>query len=324
LPQKGYQMSHDAQPVTDSREHQKNGEQKATEAKPSVQPITEQVQGYRSARALIGWMTPDEAKLCLSRRKADEKERPEYEERSASARAAVSSRPISNAQAEVISAAPDKLAEHIKSLQQHPSSAQYFHEGWHVAMVDLSKVCSIQPVIHKDQAVERIVGVNSDDIESLAKLSLPIPAPSNLAVQFIPDKQSWLFSSPNPNLRIMGQFGGEVQPGLHGFGFIVAVSSSYMQVGSYKGRYLLRDGYHRAYGFLSTGISHVPVFVREFVTFNEFATGLPVGLLPQDAYLGDRPPWLIDYFNDDVSAEVLTPATHKMVVIQGLELSTLS
>ena len=94
-----------------------------------------------------------------------------------------------------------------------------------------------------------------------------------------------------------------------------------MQVAYYRDRYLLRDGYHRAYGFLSRGITRAPTFLRRFLTFEEMR--LPAGLLPQDAFLGDRPPMLVDYLDNQVSAEILLPATQKIVVIQGLELSTL-
>jgi hypothetical protein len=51
------------------------------------------------------------------------------------------------------------------------------------------------------------------------------------------------------------------------FGFAVALNPSYMQVVHYRGRYFLRDGYHRAYGLLSRGITVVPAFVRETTTF---------------------------------------------------------
>ena len=50
---------------------------------------------------------------------------------------------------------------------------------------------------------------------------------------------------------------------------------------------------------------------------------MPAGVLSQDVFLGDRPPALIDYLDDQVSAEISLPALQKMVVIQGLELNTL-
>jgi hypothetical protein len=155
----------------------------------------------------------------------------------------------------------------------------------------------------------------------LASVSLPLPRPSAQPMQFDPTKQAWIISSANPNLRIAGQFRAQLQPGIVGVGFAVAVSASFMQIALYRGRYLLRDGYHRAYGFLSRNVVRVPVFWREFATFDELR--LPAGLLPQDAYLRERPPLLIDYSSNDVSMDIQAPALQKMVVIQGLELTTL-
>jgi hypothetical protein len=81
------------------------------------------------------------------------------------------------------------------------------------------------------------------------------------------------------------------------------------------------DGYHRAHGFLRRGINVVPALVGDVGSFEEL--GLPpLGMLAQDAYLGDHPPLLADYLSDEVAAEVMVPTTQKTIVIAGLELQT--
>jgi len=105
-----------------------------------------------------------------------------------------------------------------------------------------------------------------------------------------------------------------------GFGFAVTLQKSYLQVAGLGGRYFLRDGYHRAFGLLAAGIRHVPALVKDFESFEQVA--LPQGLLPQAAYLGDRPPTLSDYHDDQVAADTSLPVVQKMVVIQGLELNS--
>jgi len=45
----------------------------------------------------------------------------------------------------------------------------------------------------------------------------------------------------------------------------------------------------------------------------------PRTLLPQDAYLGSRPPLLPDMLDDTVSASVQVPAVQKMIVINGMQ-----
>jgi hypothetical protein len=46
-------------------------------------------------------------------------------------------------------------------------------------------------------------------------------------------------------------------------------------------------------------------------------------MLPEEAYLGQRPPTLSDYLDESVSMQTALPATQKIVVIQGLEVSSL-
>jgi hypothetical protein len=100
-----------------------------------------------------------------------------------------------------------------------------------------------------------------------------------------------------------------------GFGFAVRQQQSYVQVARLGDRYFLRDGYHRAYGLLAAGIRYVPALVKDFPSFEE--VGLPPGLLPQGAYLGDRPPLLTDYLDDSVAANTSLPVAQKMVVVQA-------
>jgi hypothetical protein len=222
----------------------------------------------------------------------------------------------------VITPAPALLNEHIAALRNNAASVQFFQEGWAVAVADLSRVCAIQCHVLTDDAMQRVADVDTNDVRGIAALSLPIAERRPLMASFQPEKHAWVFSSANPNLRIAGHIGAEVQPGVHAFGFVVSLTASFIQVARYNGRYLLRDGYHRAYGFLARGISRVPVFTRDYDTFEEMQ--LPsVGLSPQDTYLSDRPPVLTDYGNDAVSAAVVLPVTQKVVVIQGLEVATL-
>jgi len=274
-----------------------------------------------TGRALIGWMTVNEATLWLSGRRLDLQNREEYRQRVEEAHAAVARRPAGLDQTGLRTDAPPELNEHIEALRQNAVSMRFLNEGWQVAVVDLSKVCAIQPHINTGKSAQRLEGLDAGNLASLASRSLPIADPSALPVQFDPTKNTWIFSSANPNLRIVGNFGGPVQPGQNGFGFFVGILASFLQVARYRERYLLRDGYHRAFGFLSRGITRVPAFVRDFATYEELA--LPAGMLPQESFLGDRPPALCDYLDEDVSAEISIPVTQKMVVIQALELSTL-
>lgn len=273
----------------------------------------------RAARALIGWMSPEAAALTMVGRQVNVAPMPEQVERARRARESVATRPVGVQQTGIIKPFPVQLSNHEAKLRGHSAAGPYFAEGWQVGVVDLRCVCSFQPLVFTDNADRRTEDVDPTDLRSVAQVSLPLPEATPLPVQFDPLRNVYMFSSTNPNLRIIGNFNAEVAPGVNGFGFVVGVSPSFMQVAHFHGRYFLRDGYHRAYSLLRRGIHIVPILVREFGPTEEI--GVPGGMLTQGAYLGDRPPTLGDFLDEEVSANVTAPAAHKLVVIQGIELA---
>jgi hypothetical protein len=283
-------------------------------------PPNDAVSVQRATRTLIGWMHPGEATLALAGRNQGEQQRPEYADIARQARHAVAARAVGIDQSEAIVDPPESLRPYIDELRQNAASAGYFREGWVVKLADLRRICSFQPHVFTEDSSQRVRAIQEDDIAAIAGVTLPLHGPQSLAASFNPTRNAWVFSSANPNLRVVGQANGDSPIGAV-FGFVIGVSGSFMQVASYHGRLLLRDGYHRAFGLISRGIHVVPVFFREFATFDELR--VPEGMLPQDAYLGDRPPLLGDYLNTDVAAATTAPATQKVIVVQALEIATL-
>jgi hypothetical protein len=284
-----------------------------TQADGSLQQI------HRPARALIGWMVEEQAVRLLAGQRRDIPASEEMLSRVRSARKAAAARTGDADQTDVIRDVPTALEQHVGKLRESQAAKAYFDEGWRVALADLRKVCALQPSIFTDHAEERTASVDPNDLESLVAVSLPLPTQVAIPAQFDEHRQAWIISSPNPNLRIVGNWAGQVQGGLMGFGFAVALLQSFVQVAHVQDRYVLRDGYHRALGLLKRGVSFVPVLVRDYAQYEDL--GVAPGLLPQSVYLGNRPPRLVDYFDDKVSAEVSLPAFQKMIVIHGLELT---
>jgi hypothetical protein len=244
---------------------------------------------------------------------------PELVEKARLAREAVAARPEGLDQGDAVVDPPDELQPHIASLLASESGAAMAAEGWEVKVVDLSRIRAAQPLVFSDDAEARVAELDPDDIVALAEITLPIPQAANLPAQFDESQRAWIVSSPNPNLRIARAFGSELQPGVIGLGFAVTMLTSYVSVAIFDGRLILRDGYHRTYGLLARGVAQAPAFVREVPGLD--ALGLPVGMLPQEGYLGERPPTLSDYHDDEVAASVVQPVAQKMIVIQGLEIT---
>lgn len=230
-------------------------------------------------------------------------------------------------QAGVVSPAPLELAEHESALRAaYPA---VFAEGWQVRMVDLSRLCAFQPVVYTDRARERAAGTGDGDVRVLAALTLPTGSPPPLRASFDEKRNAWVIVSSNRNLRLVGRFTAPVPGapvgggagGTPGFGFVVTIMPSHLQVVELQGRYFLRDGYHRALGLLASGTAVVPALVASFSAIEELAVP---GALPQATYAGPRPPTLPDYLGDDVATEVQLPVAQKMVLVQGMELDFLT
>jgi hypothetical protein len=279
-------------------------------------------QAKRPARVLLGWLSAQEAALMQGGREVQAGQRlqdiPEQQlARARRAREAVASRPAGVDQADIVQEPPEALGEHLAELHKHPVAAELLGDGWQPALVDLSRVCATQAYVYTDDAVERTMGISADDIAALAQVTLPPAAGSPPRASFDAAKQAFVFSSPNPNLRVVDRFEQQLERGVAVYGFVVRVMPSFLLVAGINGRYILRDGYHRAYGMLKRGINVVPAFVRDFGKLEEIT--VPAGMLPHDVFLGDRPPRLCDYLDESVTAEVLLPAAEKIVILQGLE-----
>ena len=278
----------------------------------------------RPGRVLLGWMSDHDGALALAGRNAAlAATSEELRIRVIAARASVASRAPYQLPAEVVTTDHPDLVLIEQRLRQAPDAVSFWAEGWRLAMVDLRHVCSLQPTVNTEDALERVAAVTDDDPITVAAVTLPASAPTELPVQFDPTRNTWLVNAPNPNLRIIGTFAPAAQPGGAGIalGFLIGITASFLQVALHHGRPVLRDGYHRAYGLLARGIRHVPAFVRDF---GQSDLGVGPGLFPPDVYLSTQPPLLTDFLDDDVAASIGIPISQKMLVIQGLELTPLA
>jgi hypothetical protein len=284
------------------------------------------------ARALLGWLPQEHAETLLASQ-ADGELSDAQRARVSHARDAVAARPAGIDQAGLISPLPAELADHATRLEETPAGTRMRADGWETAMVDLTRIAAVAPSVFNDTAIERAASLDPSDLQGIAELTLPAMHPRPIGelapgddvlpihIQYHYLTQTYTITSPNLNLAVIRNFDAPgnraPQASQLGFGFTVGVPPSFIQVARFQGRYLLRDGHHRAFGLLSRGITRVPAYVRDFTTADELA---PAGMLPRSAWLGDRPPLLRDYHDDLVAEPVLVPIPHRTIVIHAVGL----
>jgi hypothetical protein len=260
----------------------------------------------RQARVLTAWISAEDSRRIGGS--------PDDQVRRQAAREALCRRAAVD-QSGLLADWPAALAEHEAALRASEGAKWLFAGGWELKLItDLRRVIAAQPLVFVDQ-MDKPFDVVPSDLASIARIALPLSAPdSEVPVRFDEATQTWTVSSPSPNLRITGNWGGQVEPGVLGFGFLMRVLPSFLSVVEYRGRYILRDGYHRAYRFLSAGISTVPVFVRRFA---DDQAVFSAGMLPQAVFCGERPPTLQDYHDDAVAETVWHAPTDTSIVVSA-------
>ncbi len=279
----------------------------------------------RKARALIGWMSEPEAlNSLLGRNALPNEDLSLLRKRHSEARAAMSRLEIKKPEDPVISDSGPRL----DAVRSRPEVAANFPGlNWRPAIVDLRTVCSFQKLIFTDGLEERLKNSNNED--GLYELCLPREQPAHPLGAFTdPDGKGFTISSFNPNLRIAaGQVSeANVSPGpmmptvrMQAVTLLVYMGTSYLQVVRYRDRSFIRDGYHRAAGLLRSGAYEVPCIFIEAESFEQTGAAMVPGAFSYETLYSARPPYLSDFWDDRVSAEVSQPAVRKVVRIRGEE-----
>jgi hypothetical protein len=263
----------------------------------------------RRSRALIAWIEPARVEQLLGSAGDPARAR--------RAREALGDRPAAPPhQSGLIEPWPASLEHHAAALRATQGAKPMFDDGWELALItDLRRVVAAQPTVFVDGVDGGVEPVAAGDLEAVARLTLPLAPPSaQLPADFDEDSQTWNISSPNPNLRITGTFAGEVKPDVVGFGFLLEILTSFVSVAEFRGRYILRDGYHRTYRLIAAGVVTVPAFVRRFA---DDESPFRSGMLPEAIYCGERPPTLADYHDDAVASDVFYAPNQTKVSVRA-------
>ncbi len=278
----------------------------------------------RPARAILGWVNQQEAvSMLLGRGPVPNEDTRKLIARAEEYSAAVASRRRYDPVDPRVSDHPYKDA--LAEVATRPAVQANFHNlNWSAAVVDLTNVLSFQKMIFTDDIPSDGLSSDADD---LLEICLPSsqPTPPSGAIGD-PDGKGFTFSSLNSNLRILGSQLGEAnvsqapdQPAvrMQTVTLFISMGTSYLQVVHYRGRYFLRDGYHRAAKLLRGGVTIVPCIYIDARSFEDFQ--VPNGALSYEILYGDRPPSLMDFWDDAVSAEISQLAIRKVIRIRGEE-----
>ena len=209
---------------------------------------------------------------------------------------------------------PSALEERCKPVAD---SGEFEALNWRLDLVDLRKLIAFQRRV----GFARGDGFQTGEMNSwrnLLDLALPTTcASASHAFSAAPDGKSLTIRTLSPNLAI--RFAREPGSRLDAVRLVAQVRSPFVEVASYRGRWFLRDGYHRAFLLLKQGIFHLPAVVICTETLAELGA---VGqwFFAEDVLFSARPPMVTDFLDDKMVVRFSRPRAEKVVQISIQEL----
>ena len=140
-----------------------------------------------------------------------------------------------------------------------------------------------------------------------------------MEASFEMNEQGYTIITSSPNLTyvpkpIPVQAGAQFLPAP---AFVPQFNLGFLNVAHYQGRYFIRDGYHRAVGLLHNNAEPqiiIPCILIEAQTLNQ--TGWRPGMIAEAVLLSDHPPYISDFWDEEVSRELLQRAKRRVFRIR--------
>jgi len=207
----------------------------------------------------------------------------------------------------------------LTALAAEPTFGEYTSgmSSWQFAMVDLRRLVVFQPWVnteHLSRLAARLPLVGDD--EGLVRLTLPLKAESSDLVEvvtaFDQGKNLWTITSDHLDLRLLGPIAGqEDKAGRKFVGFQFGIGLRAMSAVEFNGRFILKNGYHRAVALAVGGHVRVPMLILRAPSY-ALTGGGGVPNFSEELVMGSRPPRLEDFMS---MAAVDVPRRRLKVVI---------
>ncbi len=207
--------------------------------------------------------------------------------------------------------------DHLLAEGRQRSDLQAEYEGldWTLGVIDLRRLLAFQRrlVFSARQHASRIPQQN--DWPKL--LSLTIGLRRSTEHHFVNSGSATgdldiSLDSTNPDLqlRLSPKAGrsGHLPFSLYG-------GSPFFEVAELRGRWFLRDGYHRAYRLLQAGVHRIPAVVIYTQTVEELGATQP-WFFSEEQLFSDRPPRVMDFLDENLVLRYERTALRKVIRIR--------
>jgi len=217
---------------------------------------------------------------------------------------------------------PHTAEEHLSALRAEPLFQEHLTgiSDWQFAMIDVEKLISYQTSLNMEfiEDLKKRVPQPSD-LDTLLRFCLPSRKEQILEpvlVNFNPQTNTYSVITDNLDFRILGNVNGEdPMTGRKFVGFGFGGGLRQMSVAEHKGRYFLKNGYHRAFALALAGHRRIPVILVHAPSYELTGANRP-GFFPVDTLMGNKPPMVAD-FGNKAAVDVVRLKLKLIVTVHG-------
>jgi hypothetical protein len=207
------------------------------------------------------------------------------------------------------------------SLSAHRSRADLHDEmtglEWSLGVVDLRFLLAFQRRLAFHSEFPQISIPTEEDWPALIALSFGPARPVEYELIRDPAAGTFVLQSGNPNLHLRVSKDAPAAISVH-------AGSPFFEVAQYRGRWFLRDGYHRAYALLQAGIFRAPAAIVQARTLEELGAVQP-WFFSEEILFSSAPPRVMDFLDDALTIEYDRPLlikTLRVTIEEALEPAT--
>ena len=214
-----------------------------------------------------------------------------------------------------ILAIPSAHEHYLTQLTQEPWAKEYFANvirGFSFQLVEIDKLLAFQFTVDISRSDHHCgtLGPNPS-LDKQIESCLPM-APPNEELKTVQSPQSMMLRTKCLNLQTLGQ--GMFNAQFMGLQF--GLSFPFVHVVEYNNRYYLHNGFHRALGLRSSGVTHLPCILRKVNSPEE--AGIRHGTFPLQLMESSNPP-TVGHFTQGRSHPVTLRSVSKILHVSWAE-----
>ena len=209
------------------------------------------------------------------------------------ARGLVAARPPFQTESALIDTGAGPRGSLARQISRPDLQAEMAGLDWSLGVVDLRLLLAFQRRLVLNPNAPPISLPRADDWGALMDVSFA--PPKEVDCNVVRCESAVILRSWNPNLQLQISDGTSSPITVH-------AGSPFFEVAQYRERWFLRDGYHRAYSLLRSGVFRLPAVIVQARTLEELGATRP-WFFPEEVLFSPTPPRVTDFLDDNLVLE---------------------